>query len=192
MNSFEYAMALISIVLALAIGDIATSLHKLIRHRTSIRWDARVLWAAGLAFVTVFNRWFDLWGVHGRADILSYPFLLSLVIELLLLFVMATTVLPDDPVPDTDLRNFYDETSRSLWAFYLLFQISYFGHWLYFAFTTSYVTPALFMLFLPQVLVPTVAAALLTKWPRHRRLHLVVVPLLVAFSFYIFMDASLA
>ena len=54
-------------------------------------------------FVVLFSMWFDLWAVHGRPEILNYPFLLSIIVELVLLFQMAAAVLPDEPLPNDDL-----------------------------------------------------------------------------------------
>jgi hypothetical protein len=130
MEAFDYAMGLVSIVVGIAISDLAFSLHRLFRHRRTLSWDARTLLAAALTFVVLFSMWFDLWAVHGRPEILNYPFLLSIIVELVLLFLMATAVLPDEPLPNDDLATFYDNNARSIWTFFLLFQISYVGHWL--------------------------------------------------------------
>ncbi len=51
----------------------AISLHKLIRHRRTVRWDVRVLLAAGLMFVSLFNMWFQTWNIHDQPIILTYP-----------------------------------------------------------------------------------------------------------------------
>jgi O-antigen/teichoic acid export membrane protein len=129
MEAFDYAMGLVSIVVGIAISDLAFSFHRLFRHRRTLSWDARTLLAAALTFVVLFSMWFDLWSVHGRPEILNYPFLLSIIVELVLLFLMATAVLPDEPLPNDDLATFYDNNARSIWIFFLLFQISYVGHW---------------------------------------------------------------
>ena len=94
MEAFDYAMGLVSIVVGIAISDLAISFHKLFRHRRTLCWDARTLLTAALTFVVLFSMWFELWAVHGRPEILNYPFLLSIVVELVLLFLMATAVLP--------------------------------------------------------------------------------------------------
>lgn len=188
MDSFEYAMGLISIVVGLAIGAIATSFHKLIRHRRTIKWDARALLAAALTFVLLFSMWFDTWTIHRRPEILAYPFLLSLVIELLLLFLMATSVLPDDPPPDLDLATFYEENGRAIWAFFLLFQVSYVAHWFYFTLTSPLYTPARLLAGLPETLaVPIITVALMLA-PRRRALHLAVIALFLGYWLWNFWD----
>ncbi len=48
-SSFEYITALVSVVVGLAIADMATSLHRLLRNRRRVRWD----WVAPLAAVVI-------------------------------------------------------------------------------------------------------------------------------------------
>ena len=188
MDAFEYAMGLISIVVGLAISDIASSLHKLVRHRRTVVWDARVLLAAAYTFIVLFSMWFETWTIHRRPEILSYPFLLSLVVELLLLVLMATTVLPDDPGPTTDLEVFYVENARSIWTFFLLFQVSYVAHWFYFTFTSPRFELTRTLLAMPETLAVPLIAGVLVMTPRRRWLHLVVIALLLAYWLVDFWD----
>lgn len=186
MDSFEYAMGLVSIVVGLAISDIGTSLHKLIRHRRTLKWDSRVLLTAAFTFVVLFSMWFDLWSIHQRPEILTWPFLLSLVIELLLLFLMATTVLPDEPQADTDLTEFYRDNSRPIWTFFLLFQMCYVAHWFYFVFTSPRYTPEILLKNLPATLLIPMVACVLVMMPHRRRLHLIATCLLLSYWFFTF------
>ena len=80
MEAFDYAMGLVSIVVGIAMSDLAVSFHKLFRHRRTISWDARTLLAAALTFVVLFSMWFDICAVHGRPEILNYPFMLSIIV----------------------------------------------------------------------------------------------------------------
>jgi hypothetical protein len=181
MEAFDYAMGLVSIVVGIAMSDLAVSFHKLFRHRRTISWDARTLLAAALTFVVLFSMWFDIWAVHGRPEILNYPFLLSIIVELVLLFLMATAVLPDEPPPNEDLAIFYDENARSIWTFFLLFQISYVGHWFYFKLTSPSYDLHHMLARLPAVLMVPVVAAVLVLVPRQRRLHLILITSLLLY-----------
>lgn len=182
MDPFEYAMGLISIVVGLAVGDMATSLHKLIRHRRTIVWDARVLLAAAAMFILLFCMWYELWNIHRRPEILGWVFLLSLFVELVVAFLAASTAFPDDPGPGFDLAAFYEDTSRSLWTIYALFQVSYLGHWAYFVLTFGRRSAVQILAEVPPAVVPLATAMLLIRWPRHRWLHLVVVPALLVWT----------
>jgi O-antigen/teichoic acid export membrane protein len=188
MEAFDYAMGLVSIVVGIAISDLALSFHKLFRHRRTLSWDARTLLAAALTFVVLFSMWFDLWSVHGRPEILNYPFLLSIIVELVLLFLMATAVLPDEPLPNDDLATFYDNNARSIWTFFLLFQISYVGHWLYFKMTSPSYELDHMLERLPEVLMVPVAAGALVLMPRRRMLHLILITSLLIYWLVTYSD----
>jgi hypothetical protein len=181
MEAFDYAMGLVTIVVGIAMSDLAVSFHKLLRHRRTVSWDARTLLAAALTFVVLFSMWFDLWAVHARPEILNFPFLLSIIVELVLLFLMATAVLPDDPLPNDDLATFYDDNARSIWTFFLLFQIGYVAHWFYFKLTSSRFELDHMWARLPAVLTVPAVAALLVLMPRKRKLHLVLIGSLLAY-----------
>jgi hypothetical protein len=188
MEAFDYAMGLVTIVVGIAISDLAVSFHKLLRHRRTVSWDARTLLAAALTFVVLFSMWFDLWAVHARQEILNFPFLLSILVELVLLFLMATAVLPDDPLPNDDLATFYDDNARSIWTFFLLFQISYVAHWFYFKLTSSRLELDHMWARLPPVLTVPVVAGLLVLMPRKRKLHLVLIGSLLAYWLVTYAD----
>jgi hypothetical protein len=188
MEAFDYAMGLVSIVVGIAISDLAISFHKLFRHRRTLSWDARTLLAAAFTFIVLFSMWFDLWAVHGRPEILNYPFLLSIVVELVLLFLMATAVLPDEPLPNDDLATFYDNNARSIWIFFLLFQISYVGHWFYFKLTSPSYSLDSLLARVPEVLMVPVAAGVLVWMPRQRKLHLVLIASLLIYWLVTYSD----
>jgi hypothetical protein len=132
MTSFEYALGLFSVLMALALGDIASNVHKLIRHCRTIRWDGRVILSALLVVVVIVRMWFAVWAIRDEGLVLVFPFYLSMFIELMILFLLAAHCLPDEPPADCDLGTFYEANSRSLWSIFALFQLSFFLHWLYF------------------------------------------------------------
>ena len=188
MEAFDYAMGLVSIVVGIAISDLAISFHKLFRHRRTLCWDARTLLTAALTFVVLFSMWFELWAVHGRPEILNYPFLLSIVVELVLLFLMATAVLPDDPLPNDDLATFYDDNARSIWTFFLLFQVSYIGHWFYFKLTSPSYDLHQTLARLPLLLMVPVVAGVLILVPRQRKLNLALISSLLIYWLVTYSD----
>ena len=191
-EAFDYAIGLVSIVVGLAISDLATSLHRLIRHRNGVAWDPRPMLAAAFAFIVLFSMWFDLWSIRSRPEILTYPFLLSIVVELVLLSLMATSVLPDEPLPSVDLAAFYQENARPIWSFFLLFQVSYVAHWFYFSLTSSDYSLDRMLARVPETLMVPIAASLLVIMPRKRSLHLVVIALLLFYWLFTFYDHRIA
>ena len=43
MTGFEYALALLSVLIGLTLSEIATDFHRLVRNAGTVRWDGRVL-----------------------------------------------------------------------------------------------------------------------------------------------------
>lgn len=102
-------------VIGLAITDLATSIHRLLRHRRKVRWNWVAPLAALLVILEMFNAWWGWSGFDGATlgEVMP-PFL-----ALILLFLTASAVLPDD-VPDTglDLGKFFDEQRSYFWGIY--------------------------------------------------------------------------
>ena len=95
-----------AVVLGLAIADMATSLHKLLRNRRRVRWD----WVAPLAALVILTEIFNLWWSWRRftgdsmADVAPY------FAVLVLLFLTASATLPDDvPEEGIDLGRYFEE-----------------------------------------------------------------------------------
>lgn len=132
MQGFEYALILLSVLVGLGLSDVAASLHKLLALGRSVRWDGRVIISTALVVETTVRMWFDVWTLRSVPYVLTFGFYLSLVIEFMLLFLMASACLPDDAADNSDLKLFYDKSSQRFWLIFALFLTSYFGHWLLF------------------------------------------------------------
>lgn len=125
-TNFEYITALISILVGLAIADMATSLHKLLRHRRRVRWD----WVAPLASLVILIELFGLWwnwknfGGNTLGEIAPY------FVLLVLLFLAASASLPDDvPAEGLDLGTHFDETRSYFWTIYGAYVSVWIGMW---------------------------------------------------------------
>jgi hypothetical protein len=132
MRAFEYALGLFSVLIGLAIADIANSFHRLMRARRIVHWDPLTLLAALYALVTAIGMWFDLWGVRNVAGARHFFFYLLMVTNLFLVFLIAAASLPDEPDGGHDLREFYSSNGRYFWALVALFQSGYILLGLYF------------------------------------------------------------
>jgi hypothetical protein len=122
MTPFEFLVTLISVLVGLALADVATSLHALLRARERVRWDPLPLLAALLAVLVVLEFW---WTLFTEQDLGYYSRLigfLPLAGQLLLLFLLNAAALPDT-VPDEglDLRSFYDRNGSYFWTLYALY-----------------------------------------------------------------------
>ncbi len=132
-RAFEFALGLFSVLIGLAVADIAASFHRLARGKARVVWDPLTLLAAGYALWLAVGMWFDLWGVRGVAESRHFFFYLVMIANMFVLFLIAAASLPDDPVADGDLRVYYARNKRYFWLLVALFQASYIAFGLYFA-----------------------------------------------------------
>jgi hypothetical protein len=133
MRAFEYALGLFSVLIGLAIADIATSFHRLVRSRAVVTWDPLALLAALYALLIAIGMWFDLWGVRNVAAARHFFFYLLMVALLFMVFLIAAASLPDDPGGGCNLSEFYSRNRRYFWALIALFQLVYLLLGIYFA-----------------------------------------------------------
>src|ERR1035438_3842874 len=106
-RAFEYALGLFAVLIGLAVVDIATSFHRLIRNKASVKWDPLALLAALYALCMAIYMWFDLWGVRHFDATRHFLFYLLLFGQLFILFLVAASSLPDEADTSIDLREFY-------------------------------------------------------------------------------------
>ena len=132
-RAFEYATGLFAVLIGLAVVDLATSFHRLLRSSTRVRWDPLALMAALYALCLVVAMWFDLWGVRHFDATRGFFFYLSFIAEFLVLFLVAAASLPDQPAEGTDLREYYEHTRRYLWTLLVIFQALYVADGVYFS-----------------------------------------------------------
>jgi hypothetical protein len=131
-RAFEYAIGVFAVLIGLAIADIATSFHRLLRSKSTVKWDPLALAAALYALCMAIYMWFDLWGVRNFAASRNFLFYLLLFSQLFVLFLVAASSLPDEAGPSTDLREFYAANRRKFWLLVVLFQVGYVGAGFYF------------------------------------------------------------
>src|SRR5260221_2900740 len=121
-RAFEYALGLFSVLIGLAVADIAASAHRLARTRLPVTWDPLALMAAFYALVMAIGMWFEIWAVRNVSQTRHFFFYFSMVASLFVLFLIAAASLPDDPAVDGDLRAYYERNRRYFWFLGGLFQ----------------------------------------------------------------------
>lgn len=179
-RAFEFALGIFSVLIGLAVADIAASFHRLLRHRSHIKWDPLVLLAAGYALCMAVYMWFDIWGVRHFAATRHFLFYFGLVVELFVLFLVAAASLPDEADTSTDLREYYVRNSRYFWSLVALFQGAYFAFGIYFAGGEPAGIPAwLNVLMWTLMTAPLAVSLALCTW-RSRALHYAGIVLLYA------------
>ena len=133
MRAFEYALGLFSVLIGLAIADIATSFHRLVRSKQAVTWDPLALLGTLYAMLIAIGMWFDLWGVRNVTGARHFFFYLLMVADLFVVFLIAAASLPDDPESGRHLREFYSRNRQYFWTLIALFQLGYILFGLYFA-----------------------------------------------------------
>lgn len=189
MSPFDYAVGLVSIIVGLALADLATSLHKLLRHRHSVKWDGRVLLSVAFVLIKITGMWFAVWSIRSVAAVLWFPFYLSMFFEFMVLFLVCAACLPDEPGESLDLSAFYASNRRYLWSLFALFQISYLLHWVYFV--GIRVDRAELLIRGTDALAPLVLYLLLAS-VRSRWFHYAALICLLLFTFFTFWGQTLA
>jgi len=115
MHVGEYILVLVSIVLGLALTDLAFSTHRLIRRRADVKFDAASILAAMLAAYLVFA---NFWGDYGHYRTVTSASLWATLPNLAILFVnflIAAAALPDKWEGKIDLWQYYLATRRQFW-----------------------------------------------------------------------------
>ncbi|MBS0388241.1 MAG: hypothetical protein JSR15_07145 [Proteobacteria bacterium] len=179
-RAFEYALGIFSVLIGLAVADIAASFHRLLRHRTHITWDPLALLAALYALCMAVYMWFDIWAVLHFGATRHFLFYLGLVGQLFLLFLVAAASLPDEADERADLRAYYAGNSRYFWSLVSLFQFVYVLFGVFFAGGEPSGEPvSIQVLMWTLMLAPLLITLALYAW-RARWLHYVGMALLYA------------
>lgn len=126
MSQSEYVLGFVAILIGVAVADMAGSLHKLLRARRRVRWHWLPLAAAGLLILLTVELWWSLTSLERLPGALTIGMFLPLLVGLVVLFLLASAVLPDEvPAEGLDLRAFYFAEHRYFWLLFALFVTSF-------------------------------------------------------------------
>lgn len=181
MNGGEYLLGLILIITGLAICDMVASLHLVLLKRREVKWDWLTLLTAAYIFLMIVNSWGLSFQAFNRNDV-NPPLwqFLELLGQIIPLYLAARASLPDQ-VPDggIDLADHYASISRYFWGaialtliLYLIGGSVFYGEAAAAAVRQRFGAILQLVLILPLVVFP---------W---RRLHVLIVPVIVAIFCY--------
>ena len=183
-RAFEYAIGVFAVLIGLAIADIATSFHRLLRSESAVKWDPLALGAALYAMCMAIYMWFDLWGVRNFAATRHFLFYLLLFAQLFVLFLVAASSLPDEASASTDLREFYAANRRKFWLLVVLFQVGYVGAGFYFIGGMIAELPILVSTMLIVQMIAPLVLALVLLATKSRVVHCIGIGLLFVVMFF--------
>ena len=104
---FSYLSAFVTIVLALALSDLLSSFHRLLRRARAVRWAALPIAAALFVLLLLISEFFSIWSMT-LIDRVSFTGLVVLLLPNVFVFLAASAVLPDEVGADgIDLDHFY-------------------------------------------------------------------------------------
>jgi len=168
----ELLLLFFSIIAGLGLADLITSLHRLLRARTLIKWHWIPIVHAFAAFQTMINIWYNVQiDLASPLVATSMGFFIWLIPIILLLLVMLA-VLPDhQPSAPFDIYSWYIEHRKYYYTLLTLFIISI-------SINRSLLEEAQSYWYLPLILVVPLAMLIFTKkfW-----LHAMVTILIVLF-----------
>jgi hypothetical protein len=119
---FEYLFALVSILIGLAVADLAASLHRLLRARGRVVWDWLPLAAALLVMMLILEFWWVFPSLGVASTWTHYGAFLVLAFTLVCMFLLASATLPDEvPAEGVDLGRYYVENAGYFWGLFALF-----------------------------------------------------------------------
>lgn len=123
MAPFEYLLLFASVVLGLALAELAVGVNRLLRDWDRVKWDWLAPMAAALAFLKIVTQWWIWHGVERFAAGLTFEMFLTVLIGTMLVFLIAATPLPEVAEDGVDLRKHWDRVGKRYWSLFLL-------HWL--------------------------------------------------------------
>ncbi|HEY2750913.1 hypothetical protein [Phenylobacterium sp.] len=121
MRPLEYLLGLESIILALALGDLTRSLHRLLLAGDRVKWDFLSPLAAIMVLLKIVNHWWRWFRLERIANQLTFEMFLGVVAATVVLYLISAATLPDEvPTGPIDLRAHYTAVSRRLWILFLI------------------------------------------------------------------------
>ena len=125
MTPFEYIIPLVSVLVGLAIADLAVSFNRLLRARDKVKWDWLPLLSAFMAILAVLDIWWVFYGEQQSTFYQTLAGFLPIAAQLILLYLINAAALPDDvPEEGMDLKKFYEDNSPYLWSLFVIYFIS--------------------------------------------------------------------
>ena len=124
-TGFEYVTGLVSVLVGLALVDLAVSLQRLLSAGRRVRWDVLTPLAASVVTLIVIHAWWSFHDLFSDATTFQLGAFLPQLGSLLLLFLLAASVLPDEvPAEGLALADHYEARRVMIWGLLLAYVAS--------------------------------------------------------------------
>ncbi len=119
MKPFEYLLLFAVVILGLAVSELAINLNRLLKAKSSVRWDVLAPLAALVAFLKIVTQWWVWFQAEAVAKSLTFEMYLLVLTEAVLLFLLAALTLPDKiPEQGISLRDSYESIRQRFWLLF--------------------------------------------------------------------------
>jgi hypothetical protein len=119
LGAFEYLLMLASVVLALAVSDIAVSLNRLLEAADRVKWNVLAPLAALVAFLKIVTQWWSWYQARPLARNLTFEMYVGVLAGAVLLFLLAAAALPSQTEGENvDLGVYYTRVQRRYWTLF--------------------------------------------------------------------------
>ena len=120
----EYLIIFAAILIGLAVADLSLSLHRLLRQGRSIKWHPIVPATGFIVLCLVLNLWWQLYAGYSKREEVAFITFLPEVVMLLLLFLLAAAVFPDEKLEKgASLLDFYLDNRVHFWGLFAAYLI---------------------------------------------------------------------
>ena len=124
MSVGEYVAVFVSIILGIALGDLALSTHRLLRARHRVEWHWVTPALALFMLMNVITFWWASFNWYRELGDFSVGAFLPDVALFVLLFLGVAAVLPDEiPESGFSLKDFYFREARYFWSIMIMMVI---------------------------------------------------------------------
>ena len=174
MTLFELSFALTSVILALALTNIAASVHRLFLAGRRVRWAPEPILVTLLVTMIIVDVWTDQWHFRAIKQLNVGGSLLD-VLRMMSLFFAAASTLPDPDLlgeGEIDLKTYYYATRRLTYGAMIV------GLLLFTLANAMMVRPSLLQVLISTLVAPGLYGALIAFRPRW--LHLLVLVTVLA------------
>jgi hypothetical protein len=132
METFDYLVGLVSIVIGLGLAEVASRTNLLLRS-VGARHDPLVFGPPILVAIMLVAAWFDVWAVRRIPNLFSFPFFVAIFAQLMVLYLLAAACVPVTNGSSARLTaESYERNRPYFWRLFTVYELMYVGFWVFF------------------------------------------------------------
>lgn len=132
METFNYLVVLVSIVIGLGLAEVAGGMNRLLRSSGG-KHDPLIFGPPVLVSLMLVSMWFDVWAVRRISSIFGFPFFVVSFTQLMMLYLLAASCVPKATGEGAKLTSQnYEQNRPYFWRLFTIYQLLYVGFWVFF------------------------------------------------------------